>query len=348
LFLNRDPIEEQGGLNLYGFGGNDAINGYDYLGYSWFSSALKKLGNWIANKAVPIIVATVAAVVTFVVTDGNWQAAGNVFDAVYRAVPGRSSASGGTGPSGTRSPLVMNYSGYGPQDGYWKQVGSNMSDYSYGVLKGIFVDLPVGIWETAKLLGRMNDPVWQAQTAAAVGIYATDDVYRRQVNGAIAQQARDAVGSQEAIMQNLGRLGGAVIGAKGLGELGEIGTVSRDGIKPGQVASPAPKGRRVGGKGEGVRPVDPPAGYREAGAFDLTPDNLARMEKGRPPIGRDGKPVELHHRGQSPEGPLDEMTSRTHDTIDHPERPSRIDRTEFAGERARYWRQRARELLGQE
>jgi RHS repeat-associated protein len=32
-FLNRDPIAEQGGLNLYGFCGNDAINHTDYLGY---------------------------------------------------------------------------------------------------------------------------------------------------------------------------------------------------------------------------------------------------------------------------------------------------------------------------
>jgi RHS repeat-associated protein len=31
-FINRDPIAELGGLNLYGFCGNDAINGYDVLG----------------------------------------------------------------------------------------------------------------------------------------------------------------------------------------------------------------------------------------------------------------------------------------------------------------------------
>ena len=31
-FLNRDPIEEAGGLNLYGFVGNDPVNRWDYLG----------------------------------------------------------------------------------------------------------------------------------------------------------------------------------------------------------------------------------------------------------------------------------------------------------------------------
>jgi RHS repeat-associated protein len=31
-FISRDPIEERGGLNLYGFAGNDPVNGWDYLG----------------------------------------------------------------------------------------------------------------------------------------------------------------------------------------------------------------------------------------------------------------------------------------------------------------------------
>ncbi|MCF7689348.1 MAG: RHS repeat-associated core domain-containing protein [Cephaloticoccus sp.] len=31
-FINRDPIEEQGGVNLYSFVGNNPVNGYDYLG----------------------------------------------------------------------------------------------------------------------------------------------------------------------------------------------------------------------------------------------------------------------------------------------------------------------------
>ena len=36
-FLNRDPIEEAGGLNLYGFCGNDGINNFDVMGNSWLS-----------------------------------------------------------------------------------------------------------------------------------------------------------------------------------------------------------------------------------------------------------------------------------------------------------------------
>ena len=37
-WLNRDPIEEAGGLNLYGFVGNDPVNRWDYLGKYWFPS----------------------------------------------------------------------------------------------------------------------------------------------------------------------------------------------------------------------------------------------------------------------------------------------------------------------
>ncbi|MBK7144288.1 MAG: hypothetical protein IPH76_03410 [Xanthomonadales bacterium] len=72
------------------------------------------------------------------------------------------------------------------------------------------------------------------------------------------------------------------------------------------------------------------------------------MEVGKPPIGNDGVPVELHHRGQNPAGPLDEMSATTHDSVSHPLSPSQIDRGQFAGERTRYWRGRARELSGQE
>jgi len=32
---SRDPIEEEGGINLYGFGPNSPLNGYDFLGNGW-------------------------------------------------------------------------------------------------------------------------------------------------------------------------------------------------------------------------------------------------------------------------------------------------------------------------
>jgi hypothetical protein len=118
--------------------------------------------------------------------------------------------------------------------------------------------------------------------------------------------------------------------------------------RPGQVGSAYPQSRRAAGRRQGRRPTDPPVAGQEQGAWDLTPANIARMETGRPPIGRDNLPVEIHHQGQNSLGPLFEMTSTTHDAINHPLSPSTINRTIFAGERRRYWIQRARELLGQQ
>jgi len=37
-FINKDPIEEQGGINLYSFVGNNPVNAYDYLGMIRFAS----------------------------------------------------------------------------------------------------------------------------------------------------------------------------------------------------------------------------------------------------------------------------------------------------------------------
>ena len=34
-FINKDPIEEAGGFNLYGFCGNNGVNSWDYLGMDW-------------------------------------------------------------------------------------------------------------------------------------------------------------------------------------------------------------------------------------------------------------------------------------------------------------------------
>ncbi|MDT9292998.1 MAG: RHS repeat-associated core domain-containing protein, partial [Limnospira sp. PMC 1295.21] len=44
---NRDPIEEEGGYNLYGFVGNDSIYSVDYLGLA----LLERLNNWIESQA---------------------------------------------------------------------------------------------------------------------------------------------------------------------------------------------------------------------------------------------------------------------------------------------------------
>lgn len=70
-------------------------------------------------------------------------------------------------------------------------------------------------------------------------------------------------------------------------------------------------------------------------------------KRGDAPIGDDGYPVELHHRGQTPDGPLDEMTRTDHRLGDnyaknHPntgQEPSKIDRNAWNQERKSYWQQ---------
>lgn len=54
--------------------------------------------------------------------------------------------------------------------------------------------------------------------------------------------------------------------------------------------------------------------------FDIIDDkgrtNLDRMSKGRAPLGKDGKPMNLHHSKQKGHGPLFEMTDEVHKTYD--------------------------------
>ena len=50
-WINRDPIEEAGGLNLYAFCGNDGVNRWDYLGLDFIAIGARAVGgkNWLWN-----------------------------------------------------------------------------------------------------------------------------------------------------------------------------------------------------------------------------------------------------------------------------------------------------------
>jgi hypothetical protein len=68
-------------------------------------------------------------------------------------------------------------------------------------------------------------------------------------------------------------------------------------------------------------------------------------KRGNAPIGEDGHSVELHHNGQKPDSPLDEMTRTEHRGKDNfknnhdntGQEPSKIDRGKFNQERRDYW-----------
>lgn len=79
--------------------------------------------------------------------------------------------------------------------------------------------------------------------------------------------------------------------------------------------------------------------------------NLERAQQGLAPI-KENKPIELHHVGQHSDSSLAELTNKEHhsggnDTILHDKtKDSEIDRNSFAGEKAMYWKARAKEVEG--
>ncbi|MDC3979259.1 hypothetical protein KEG57_02025 [Polyangium jinanense] len=68
-------------------------------------------------------------------------------------------------------------------------------------------------------------------------------------------------------------------------------------------------------------------------------------KRGKAPTGSDGHPVELHHRGQKPDSPLDEMTRTEHrgkgnfseNHSNTGQEPSKIDRRTWKEQQRRYW-----------
>jgi hypothetical protein len=113
----------------------------------------------------------------------------------------------------------------------------------------------------------------------------------------------------------------------------------------------SPSGGKLIDRGyEGRRTDDPPRGMERNRVFDQSDPNLQRMLDGRPPIGRDGEPVNLHHRTRGPMSKLDEYSATEHRDLPlhEPDLDSQIDRDLFGEQRARYWVTRARRLLGLE
>ena len=81
--------------------------------------------------------------------------------------------------------------------------------------------------------------------------------------------------------------------------------------------------------------------------------NRERMERGRPPITKDGEEIELHHIGQKQNSPLAELTMDQHrgvgnDTILHDKtKETEIDRNEFGKERRDHWKGRVESMEGE-
>ncbi len=72
---------------------------------------------------------------------------------------------------------------------------------------------------------------------------------------------------------------------------------------------------------------------------------LPPTHRGNAPVStKDGFPIEIHHQGQEPDGPFEEMSRTDHrgkgnDIKNHPNKgkSSKIDRTQFNRDKRRYW-----------
>lgn len=108
----------------------------------------------------------------------------------------------------------------------------------------------------------------------------------------------------------------------------------------------------------GLEPRDDVNGKPALVRPDIDPDqkdsmgqtNLERMQSGRAPLDKEGKPIELHHVGQKQDSCLAELTRTEHtgngnDNILHNKtKESEINRDGFAKERAEHWKARAEDF----
>jgi RHS repeat-associated protein len=76
-FINKDPAEEAGGVNLYGFCGNNVINGYDLLGLAVNAASPGDLNPALRNSADATVQARFAWLDSVLQTSvGNWYSMG--------------------------------------------------------------------------------------------------------------------------------------------------------------------------------------------------------------------------------------------------------------------------------
>ncbi|WP_416882864.1 HNH/ENDO VII family nuclease [Marivita sp.] len=102
---------------------------------------------------------------------------------------------------------------------------------------------------------------------------------------------------------------------------------------------------------------DPWVGLLRGQLWTWDGKNIEIMLNGQPPYGKDGAKIQLHHRANQPNGPLDELLKTEHNTqhgLFHDDDESLIDRAIFSGstraqydaeiwskQRGRYWVTRA-------
>ena len=129
------------------------------------------------------------------------------------------------------------------------------------------------------------------------------------------------------------------------GGVGGVADAAGDGAMLGLLGGGAALAARTGvarAAKEGAEVVANNAGKKIPNCELCAPPN----KRGNAPIGNDGHSVELHHRNQNPNGPLDEMTRTDHRLGDNfkknhsntGEEASQIDRSAWRTEQKEYWK----------
>ena len=121
----------------------------------------------------------------------------------------------------------------------------------------------------------------------------------------------------------------------------------------GKVNGPSPTEKKLMNQGKKTRFMNKYV-YKRRGLFDpyqkdaAGRTNLERMKAGLAPIGKDGRPIELHHVGQKEKGPIVEMTYTEHQVKYkndiHVKKESEINRAKFDRWRRAFWRKRSKDF----
>lgn len=107
------------------------------------------------------------------------------------------------------------------------------------------------------------------------------------------------------------------------------------------------KGTDAGGMNEGDTVIFRGIEFKGIDSFEVTEENLGRMDNGHAPVGKDGLYINLHHSLQTEDGPIWELSQTKHKKwhralhINPSTMPSGINRSAFSMLRKDYWRNRA-------
>ena len=188
--------------------------------------------------------------------------------------------------------------------------------------------------------GHFIESLWDAANVAAGIVSAATNL----ASGNYKAAAVDAVGvaADTAALLTPGVPGGAAAAIRVARVADKVADAAKSIDKVSDATKLTNRAQDVGGAATNITRKE---------TFEATSENVARMEKGKSPIGADGKSVELHHPNQKPGKPV-EMTQTDHRGAgnydkNHPtgnREPSQIDRQQAAADRREHWKQRADEL----